>query len=73
MPELPEVETIRRGLEPVLIGRTVQRVEVWHAHVTGGMAPQLFARELAGRQVLALWRRGKYLVFDLSGRGDATP
>ncbi len=73
MPELPEVETIRRGLEPQVVGRAVQRVEVRHAHVTAGMAPGPFARALPGRRVLRLWRRGKYLVFDLSAREGADP
>jgi formamidopyrimidine-DNA glycosylase len=40
---------------------------VHHRHVTGRLAPETFAAAVAGRRVGALWRRGKYLVFDLEG------
>lgn len=69
MPELPEVETIRRGLAPHVEGRTIGRVDVHHAHVTGDLAPRRFARALSGRRITRLARRGKYLVFDLEGAG----
>ena len=65
MPELPEVETIRRGLAPLVEGRTIARAEIRHPHVTGGVAPRRLAAVLAGRTIRTLARRGKYLVFDL--------
>ncbi len=63
MPELPEVEIIRRGLAPHLEGRTISRVEVTHPRLVrfhpGGA--QGFAAELVGRTITAVRRRGKYL------------
>ncbi len=67
MPELPEVETVRRGLEKWVTGRTIAAVEVHHPrsirrHVTG---PVDFAAQLVGRTVLGVSRRGKYFWFPL--------
>lgn len=59
MPELPEVETIRRQLEPLVRGRVV--VEAW-GHPSGKFAP---AVDAAGASVGAVRRRGKYLLVDL--------
>jgi formamidopyrimidine-DNA glycosylase len=63
VPELPEVETVRRGLERHVAGRVIDEVEVLHPravrrHVPG---PADFAAALRGRQVGAPLRRGKYL------------
>lgn len=71
MPELPEVETVRRLLEPDVLGRTVARVQVHHAHVTDGLPPGRFAAVLRGRTVTRLHRKGKYLVFDLAAPAGA--
>jgi formamidopyrimidine-DNA glycosylase len=62
MPELPEVETIRRQLEPRLIGRSFDRVEIEDARLVRPFEPQAVAAELEGERVSALERRGKYLV-----------
>src|ERR1700694_1844652 len=62
MPELPEVETIRAGLEPHLVGRTFERVEIEDARLTRPHDPHEVAAELSGETVEALERRGKYLV-----------
>ena len=62
MPELPEVETIRRGLEPVLVGRKIANVEV--------RAPKLFEgkpAQVVGHEITAVRRNGKLLVLDLAG------
>jgi formamidopyrimidine-DNA glycosylase len=72
MPELPEVETVRRGLETYLIDRRIQRVEVRHPravrrHLAGG---DDFAAALVGLTVTGVRRRGKYLWFALDS-GDA--
>jgi formamidopyrimidine-DNA glycosylase len=61
MPELPEVETIVRGLGPVLRGRRVVAVEVRERRLRVPVPPDLAAR-LAGRRIADVLRRGKYLV-----------
>ncbi|WP_372727860.1 bifunctional DNA-formamidopyrimidine glycosylase/DNA-(apurinic or apyrimidinic site) lyase [Nocardioides sp.] len=72
MPELPEVEVVRLGLERHVLGRTVSRVDVLHPRPVrrhpGG--PDGFATALAGRRFLAARRRGKYLWLPLDN-GDA--
>jgi formamidopyrimidine-DNA glycosylase len=62
VPELPEVETIRAGLEPHLVGRTFDRVEITDPRLTRPHDPREVAAELEGERVTALERRGKYLV-----------
>jgi len=62
VPELPEVETLRRLLEPLLLGRSFDRVELDDPRLTAPRAPQLVARALVGERVAALERRGKYLI-----------
>ena len=62
MPELPEVETIRAGPEPHVVGRTFEHVEIDDARLTRPHDPVETAAELSGETVSALERRGKYLV-----------
>jgi formamidopyrimidine-DNA glycosylase len=62
VPELPEVETVRRRLAPVLEGRTFERVEITDPRVTRPLDPVEVARELEGERVQLVDRRGKYLV-----------
>ncbi len=69
MPELPEVEVIRRGLLPEVLGQTFSRPRLLFAGSVRFPEPDLFCRELAGRVVGDLDRRGKYLVFRLD-RGE---
>ena len=64
MPELPEVETVRRGLAPELEGVRLARVETRRADLRFPF-PERFAERLAGARVLALHRRAKYLIADL--------
>lgn len=64
MPELPEVETVRRGLAPKLVGARIARVELRRADLRVPF-PTDFAARLEGRRVLALRRRAKYLLADL--------
>jgi len=66
MPELPEVETVRRGLEPVLAGRRLAEVIQRRADLRWPL-PDDFAKRLTGRKVLALRRRSKWLLIDLDG------
>lgn len=69
MPELPEVETVRASLEPVLVGRRFEQIEIRDARLTRPFDPDEVAAELKGEVVEALERRGKYLVFRFrSGR-----
>ncbi len=63
MPELPEVETIRRTLEPRLVGKTIDRVDVHCDRIIHGLEPAAFCARLAGRTIASLGRFGKYLFF----------
>ena len=67
MPELPEVETIRRALAPHVEGRALGRLEVRDARWCAPLAPAEVAAACEQRTVGRLGRRGKYLVFALSG------
>ncbi len=67
MPELPEVETIRRQLAPLVEGRRLIGVEILDPRWSRPLAPGELAAALAGRRVERLGRRGKYLVWQLSG------
>ena len=62
MPELPEVETIRLALEPRLIGRSFQSVEIADTRLVRPYEPTAVAAELEGERVAAVDRRGKYLI-----------
>jgi formamidopyrimidine-DNA glycosylase len=62
MPELPEVESVRRQLEPALVGRRFERVRIDDARLVRPYDPAEVAAELQGERVGALERRGKYLV-----------
>jgi formamidopyrimidine-DNA glycosylase len=62
MPELPEVETVRTQLEPVLTGRRFERVEIRDPRLVRPYEPAEVAAELEGERVAAVERRGKYLI-----------
>lgn len=64
MPELPEVETVRRGLAPVMEGHRFARVQVNRPDLRWPFPPDMAAR-LTGRRVEALRRRSKYILADL--------
>ena len=64
MPELPEVETVRRGLAPALVGRRIKRAQTKRANLRFPF-PARFAARLSGRRVDALERRAKYLLAHL--------
>jgi formamidopyrimidine-DNA glycosylase len=66
MPELPEVETVRRGLEPVLSGRTLARVVQRRPDLRWPL-PERFAARLTGRRVERVGRRSKWLLIGLDG------
>jgi len=62
MPELPEVESVRRQLEPVLAGRRLERVTIDDPRLVRPYEPAEVAAELEGERVVTVERRGKYLV-----------
>ncbi len=64
MPELPEVETVRLGLAPAMVGARITRVEQRRPDLRFPF-PRDFTTRLTGRQILALRRRAKYLLADL--------
>jgi formamidopyrimidine-DNA glycosylase len=74
MPELPEVETIARALQGGgrgcrgVVGRTIRAVDVLWARSIACPDVGTFRREIKGRKILGVGRRGKFLVFDLQGR-----
>ncbi len=67
MPELPEVETVRRDLEKLIVGRRI--TSCWIApdapRLVQLITPAEFCRQLSGRSVAGIRRRGKYLIIDL--------
>lgn len=65
MPELPEVETVRRGLAPILIGQTLARIDQRRPDLRRPF-PERFCERLLGRTVAAVGRRAKYLLVHLS-------
>ena len=64
MPELPEVETVKRGLAPSMEGARLERLELRRPALRFAF-PQEFAARVSGRQIVALGRRAKYLLIDL--------
>lgn len=66
MPELPEVETVRRGLAPSLEGRKIVRAVQNRGDLRWPL-PERFAERLTGRRLLRLGRRAKYLLAELDG------
>jgi len=66
MPELPEVETVRRGLAPYFVGRRIERVTLRRDGLRFPF-PEDMGQVLTGRRVLDLGRRAKFLLFELEG------
>ena len=66
MPELPEVETVRRGLERLVVGKTIGQVQVRYAKMIG-TGVDSFVHDLPGQTIERIGRRGKYLLFYLTG------
>ncbi|HVZ05887.1 bifunctional DNA-formamidopyrimidine glycosylase/DNA-(apurinic or apyrimidinic site) lyase [Hyphomicrobium sp.] len=69
MPELPEVETVRRGLAPVVVGRRITDVETRRPDLRFPF-PERFFERLVGQKVVSLDRRAKYLIAGLSSGED---
>ncbi|MBF0787889.1 MULTISPECIES: DNA-formamidopyrimidine glycosylase [unclassified Streptococcus] len=65
MPELPEVETVRKGLERLVVGKRIQKVEIAYPRMVLTGADTL-TEALVGQEIYGIKRRGKYLLFDLT-------
>lgn len=66
MPELPEVETVRRTLEQLVIGKTIKEVEIYWPKIIKAPEPvEQFSDALIGQTIHEIGRRGKFLVFQL--------
>ena len=70
MPELPEVETVRRSLLPVILDKPIASVDVYYERILQHITPQKFKEQITGRRILDLARRGKYLIFHLENHLD---
>ncbi|MBD0283323.1 MAG: bifunctional DNA-formamidopyrimidine glycosylase/DNA-(apurinic or apyrimidinic site) lyase [Thermoleophilaceae bacterium] len=67
IPELPEIETVRRQLAPAIEGRRLERLEVLDARWCDPAPPNAVADAVRGRTIERLGRRGKYLILSLEG------
>jgi formamidopyrimidine-DNA glycosylase len=67
MPELPEVETVKNELMPHIIGRQVTGVTLCWERIVRRPSPEEFCARIIGERISRLRRRGKYLIFSLSG------
>lgn len=65
MPELPEVETIARGLEPLLINKTITAVTLRYPGIIKGDA-EFFIKGVTNQRIVRVWRRAKLLIIDLA-------
>ena len=70
MPELPEVETVRRSLEPVVLHHPIERVDVHYSRILQHCSVQDFQDIITGNQFLEITRRGKYLIFSLENHWE---
>lgn len=68
MPELPEVETIKDELSRRVVGQTITRISVTDAKLVAPVPVGEFCRGLEGQSIESIKRRGKYLLFNLSGK-----
>lgn len=66
MPELPEVETVRRTLIPWVVGTKIKEVQIFYAGIIKNIEPPTFQKILQGQRIDGLKRRGKYLLFELA-------
>ena len=65
MPELPEVETVRRTLSDVLIGKKIERVDVRYENIIKNISAKDFSSSLIGETFIDIKRKGKHLIFVL--------
>ncbi len=65
MPELPEVETVRRTLERYLIGRRIKSIFIYYSKILANQTKENFIKSLQDEKIEAITRRGKWLIFHL--------
>ena len=70
MPELPEVETVKESLKPYLIGQKIIKTKVHVGKLIKHPSENLFVEKIAGRTIVKIARRGKYLLFHLGSKFD---
>ena len=63
MPELPEVETVRRTLKNIVIGEKIESIDIHYAKIVKEVSIDDFKDKLIGRTILDIERYGKYLIF----------
>ncbi|GLB46747.1 formamidopyrimidine-DNA glycosylase [Philodulcilactobacillus myokoensis] len=68
MPELPEVETVKKGLNELVKGCQIRRVEVLYSKMIDNVTADTFKRALTNKKILRIDRRGKYLLFRFNGQ-----
>jgi formamidopyrimidine-DNA glycosylase len=66
MPELPEVETIARGLQLAVTGAEITGVTIIKRDILRGVSPAALRRRVSGAEIVRVWRRAKHVVMDLS-------
>jgi len=67
MPELPEVEVLRRSLEPHVVGSRIEKAHVWNPDLRERLDRRRLSSSTRGRRILAVRRRAKYLLLELEG------
>jgi len=67
VPELPEVETVVRGLRSRVVGRTVEEVEIHDPELPRNVEPEKLIEELEGKSISDVRRRGKYILLEIAG------
>jgi formamidopyrimidine-DNA glycosylase len=72
MPELPEVETVLRGLQRCALGRRIADIEILTPAVIAG-PPEIFSEKIKGRSIVAFERKGKALAVRLKANGESRP
>lgn len=66
LPELPEVETVRKGLEKLVVGKTIDEVTILWPRIIESPESEVFANQLMGQKIEKMERRGKFLIFKLT-------
>ncbi len=67
MPELPEVQTVVNDLKAAgLVGRMIVGAQVFWSRTICGLSPSVFCKKIKGQSILSIWRRGKFIGFELT-------
>jgi len=65
MPELPEVETVKRTLERYLLGRKIENVHVYYSRILANITVEELKKKLINQTIIGMNRRGKWLIFEM--------